>query len=233
MPNHVTTVISASPEVIAEIKNRFASKNGRDEEFLDFAKVIPVPSDVYQGGLPISFETVKAAETDAQRNAVKTIGKLHQKVADLAADHDEIQKALDAILRLAATHNFDLAALGYPVRTWHDWNVEAWGTKWNSYSCDFQNNKIWIDTAWSSPEPILAEISRQLGADVTIKVQFADEDIGYNCGAYDLKGGEVISRQEIVPGSHQATRFACDIKGRDPEDYLDNEDDLDEGPGFN
>lgn len=223
MPNHVTTVIKGSPEAIKAIRERFSSKE-KNGEFLDFAKVIPVPSDVCQGDLPWSSEEVKAPETVAQKAAVETITKLHAKAADISSPHDEIQTALGAILKIAATHGFDLKAMGFPVRSWHDWNVEVWGTKWNSYSCDFQQDKIWFDTAWSSPAPVIAEISRQLGEDVVLKVEYADEDIGHNCGAYEIRGGEVGAKLKLEPGSEDAIRFACRIKGQDPSEYLQGDD---------
>lgn len=228
MANHVTTVIKGSPEAITAIRERFSSRDSSGR-FMDFSKVIPMPSDVFQGDLPYSLKTVKVAETVAQMAAVETIGKLHVKVADISASRDEVQTALAAILRIAANHNFDLEAMGFQIRTWHDWSVDVWGTKWNSYSCDFQQESISFDTAWSSPAPVIAEISRQLGDDVVLKVEYADEDIGYNCGAYEISCGEIGPRLDLKPGSEQAIRFACEIKGRDPNEYLDEGNDEDDG----
>jgi hypothetical protein len=43
---------------------------------------------------------------------------------------------------------------------WHSWNVENWGTKWNSYDCSLKigllETSILFETAWSIPYPIIA-----------------------------------------------------------------------------
>jgi hypothetical protein len=221
--HRVTTIIRGSPEAIAAIRKCFSSRDGK-EEFVNFAKVIPTPTDVYLGDLPFSLEMVKVAETVAQKAAVATIAKLHSKAANVSAGQDEIQSALGAILKIAATHDFDLDAMLLSVRTWHDWNVEAWGTRWNSFSCSFTEDSIRFDTAGATPAPVIAEISRQLGDGVVLKVEYADEDIGYNCGAYEICGGEIGPKLDLEKGSEQAIRFACMIKGADPSEYLQDDD---------
>jgi hypothetical protein len=222
MPNHITTVIKGAPEAIEAIRQRFSSQ-GSNGEFLDFAKVIPMPSDVYQGDIPFSSEKVEVPETVAQKAASETIGKLHAKAADISAPHDEVQTALGAILKIAATHGFDLEAMGFPVRTWHDWSCDHWGTQWNSYSCSFTDDSIRFNTAGETPTPVIVEISRQLGKDVVLRTEYADEDIGNNCGAYEIRGGVIGAKLDLEQGSEQAIRFTCGIKGWDPGRYLDDD----------
>lgn len=59
---------------------------------------------------------------------------------------------------------------------WYKWKVFNWGTKWGAYECKFSNKRITFDTAWSSPLPIIREIS-MLFPDVTFSVKFKDESV--------------------------------------------------------
>lgn len=45
---------------------------------------------------------------------------------------------------------------------------------------------ISFDTAWSTPEPIIVQLSKDL-PEVEMFILYADEDIGYNYGAYIMK----------------------------------------------
>ena len=58
---------------------------------------------------------------------------------------------------------------------WYDWNLENWGTKWNSYNGSMEFDKKHGDevsykfnTAWSPPAPIL-EALREKFPDVSIR----------------------------------------------------------------
>lgn len=69
---------------------------------------------------------------------------------------------------------------------WYDWSVEHWGTKWNAYGFaedrdDCQNEKLVFLTAWSAPHPVIREIAVQF-PELEIVHEWADEDIGMNCG---------------------------------------------------
>lgn len=55
---------------------------------------------------------------------------------------------------------------------------------------------------------------------------YADEDMGNNCGAFVLLNGEIVEHY-IAPGYRYQTeevreiwrRFACDVRGRNYDDY--------------
>lgn len=95
------------------------------------------------------------------------------------------------------------------------------GTKWNAYDqvLDIEAGLLSFDTAWSCPLPLLKALSL-LHPDGEITVQFADEDIGSNCGTVTLKAGAVVS--EDVAGrwddmneqeQEKWKAFALDLKG--------------------
>jgi hypothetical protein len=69
---------------------------------------------------------------------------------------------------------------------------------------------------------VLEALSKRFPED-TIEVQYADEDIGSNCGSYSLKDGLVVA-SDIAPnwGSQSDEQkakwraFAFDVTGREP-----------------
>lgn len=82
----------------------------------------------------------------------------------------------------------------YGAPTWYDWRTDHWGTKWDAYGYDegkdySQSKELRFLTAWSAPHPILRKLSEQYPA-LEITHQWADEDIGFNCGIAVYRVGE-------------------------------------------
>lgn len=75
---------------------------------------------------------------------------------------------------------------------WYEWSCHHWGTKWNACDAWMNGKTFHFDTAWSAPEPVIAELAKKFpNAKFTHK--FADEDIGHNCGVYVYKNGVLES----------------------------------------
>lgn len=196
MQNWVDTTIEATPAVVSVINRRFASEADYGD-CLDFNKVIPIPSDVLMGTIPFWVPKVQAPTSEAQKTAVRTISLLY----GLAQDDSAIgaSRALfQAILEIAAQHDFDLSALGFPVRTWADWCPENWGTKWNALNCFFGVDHISFRTESECPHPVLEEISRLLGSGAVMKVSYSEEAATYKCGRYILHNGDIHNMTEML-----------------------------------
>ena len=74
-----------------------------------------------------------------------------------------------------------------------DYALNAWGTKWNAYGQSAEDNtstRVSFETAWSHPVPVIEALSKKF-PEHEIKVRFADEDTGSNCGYYTIKNGEI------------------------------------------
>ena len=106
----------------------------------------------------------------------------------------------------------------YGAPTWYEWSITNWGTKWNAYgyeegtdysACD----ELTFQTAWSAPHPILRKLS-EIFPEIVFKHQWADEDIGMNCGERCYLGGEIID--EFIPEGIRATEFALEVWDYDP-----------------
>ena len=105
--------------------------------------------------------------------------------------------------------------LQYGADCWYDWCRENWGTKWNvSDTYIIDDTEIEFSTAWSCPVNIFKELSKQFSG-VEIAVDFADEDIGSNCGKITFLNGEI---EEYIDMDGN-TDFALEIWGYDKEEY--------------
>lgn len=101
-----------------------------------------------------------------------------------------------------------LAKQGIP--NWYNWNIDNWGTKWNAYKIASDDDYIQFNTAWSTPEPVIKALSEKF-PDVEIRVEYADEDLGYNCGTYIYLNG-VGHFWNPEKGSDKAYEFAAQLK---------------------
>jgi hypothetical protein len=139
----------------------------------------------------------------------------------------------------------------YGFSSWYDWTVENWGTKWNSseIAWDTQEEKkagVQFKTAWSAPMPIIKALTEKF-PNASIRIEFADEDIGCNCGYIEYDNGKITKwdpdaiieeakcnddEKRAKAIRNEAIKFACDMWGYDFEEYLseisDEDDDEDD-----
>ena len=215
MPNHVINklFIDASPIKLAEIKNAIAGKE--DNPYIDFNKVIPMPKcleDSTSGGREHHARAlILKLQADATLKELYDIDKdqfwknvqKHVKIPDDAMYYatdfiDDMKKYLDIHEKTGYT-------------SWHNWCVDKWGTKWGAYGQEDQGDTISFQTAWSSPAPVIQELSKKYPK-IRFTVTYADEDLGSNCGMYVCKDGQIV---EDVPRDFD---FACEMWGYDPEE---------------
>ena len=110
----------------------------------------------------------------------------------------------------------------YGDKNWYDWRRAMWGTKWGAYGYEegfdySQTDSLWFQTAWSAPHPILQKLT-EMFPEIEFKHQWADEDIGYNCGQHRYHGGE--RTDEFYPESEfDRIRFAAEVLEVDPQEY--------------
>ena len=90
---------------------------------------------------------------------------------------------------------------------WYDWRCEHWGSKWNAYHYRHQGSEAWFETALMHPYPVIAALSRKF-PDTRFCVSFADEDLGNDTGAYDIRNGELLCGGELDNGSREAYELA-------------------------
>lgn len=104
----------------------------------------------------------------------------------------------------------------YGKNNWYDWSIENWGTKWNAYNFSRNGNTIGFQTAWAAPHPILEELTVMFPG-VYITHEWADEDLGQNCGTREYLNGEIVG--EIIPeNNREALEHAFEVWGYSAED---------------
>jgi hypothetical protein len=194
MPNYVrhNVVIRGNKEDIARCYEQIT----KGEEGFSFNNIIPMPESLHvtSGSISAIADTWSRA-SDEEKKEIEKKKKLTEK------EMAQIRQIAD-----------NIAKYGYP--TWYEWSIDKWGTKWNACDpgCDHDEEEINInfDTAWSTPLPVFKELSKQF-PDLVIYVEYADEDMGYNCGTYALFKGDIQTEDS------RDYEFACDIWGIDPE----------------
>ena len=107
--------------------------------------------------------------------------------------------------------------------TWYEWNRENWGTKWNSYSLNREDDNVFtFETAWSAVPGIIEKMSLEF-PNVEFLYDYADEDTGYNCGMYRFKNG-LQNKNIPVGGSKEAYDLAFLLRPNYKEMYVWNEE---------
>lgn len=228
MPNHVANHISlqGDPEKIRSMLEAIQS----DElgvGSVDFNKIVPMPK---------SLNIEAGSRTDrglkAYRNFIEvyTFGRSAddtlKALENIPAESEKVFLRQRTDIRreeweLGKTAWNNIRQFGTP--TWYEWCVRNWGTKWNAYGYDeggvdyHDGDSLRFQTAWSAPHPVLEKLT-EMFPDIELEHEWADEDIGQNCGRYSYKAGERI--EEYFPeGEKEAIEFACSTWEHDPSDW--------------
>ena len=246
MPNHVMNRITleCSDERAKEIMEAVQyDPNPDDEEntglgTLDFNKLIPMPPSLMieagsstEQGIEIYLTAVNPDTKDydlpkmPEDKFKKLVSSLNVErrftVYKPSLSDEEIQKytMYSSFGKLADTGKQAINnLLNYGATTWYDWSIKNWGTKWNSYDTwKGDDHGFQFSTAWSAPHPVLDALAKKY-PDVRITHEWADEDIGQNCGRCEFENGECVYDYE--PETHkEALEFATGVWGDTPEDY--------------
>jgi len=201
MPNWVLTHarFTGNQTEIDKMRKFMKSK----DSVFDFNRLIPMPKalDIESG----SSEDIAKACARARKNGQTTCSEYSsrpwaqdQKTFNEWADMGDIYES-----------NFKR----YGCSTWYDWNCMHWGTKWNAsdpaWSPD--SRSLSFETAWSFAEPIFNKLAKKFPT-VEMYVEFADEDIGHNCGTWDSDSCQANYIDDV--------EFACNVWGYDYKEYI-------------
>ena len=206
MPNHITNrlTIIGTEEQVKQVTE--AIKGEREDQFIDFNKISPIPKELENTQSPSKIISQK--EYDEQE----------KRIAEGNLTDNEKNRGLSRGLTQELADEYKIR---FGASDWYDWQTSNWGTKWNAYEqVQIDENVIEFQTAWSTPFALLVNLSI-LFPEVTFEVRFADEDFGYNVGEYTLLGGVEILTNIPNGGSEEAYLMAMDIQYGTPEDYFD------------
>jgi len=208
MPNHVTSLmeINGSKQQIEEIKEKIGSIvqiNGGDSSFLfpDFNKIIKMPEE-------LNISSRSDGDTGycvIKRTNLSRFNDL--RFAQDCYDRKSIEEKVKCIeLGLKYVKN----EIKHGHKTWYDWSVANWGTKWNAYDClQVSENEFSFQTAWNAPINIFKKIAVMFSS-ISITVKYADEDTGSNCGMVTIENG-IFDLKILKNGSKEAYELAFEL----------------------
>ncbi len=204
MPNWVRNNVqfTGSPESITKLRTFMKSS---DTHF-DFNNLIPMPKslNIEAGGSEkYAIKCAKSRQVGETLNPTSFI---------------EEQKSFDEWADLGEKYINNLEK--YDAYEWYSWRIKNWGTKWNTTEAEWISPScVSFETAWSCPEPVFKKLSEKF-PDVTIYLEFADEDIGNNCGIATFKAGK--GKLEYI----DSPMFACNVWGYDYQEFLLEQDEM-------
>ena len=224
MPNWVTNFIELEGDEkrIAELREAVKYDDG-GVGTVDFNKIIPMPKEL---------DIICGSSTDKGLKAYKEFAEIYQlgvvrTKKELLNIPESSEKAFLKYKKNIDPEDWENGrqafrnTLKYGYPTWYEWSCHNWGTKWNA--CGYeegvdysQSEKLWFQTAWSAPHPILQKLSEQY-PDIKFTHEWADEDLGVNCGRTEYFGGKIVN--VYVPETNkEALDFAARMWELDLED---------------
>ena len=225
MPNWVTNFIELEGDEkrIDELKETI-----KNDEYgvgtVDFNKIIPMPKEL---------DILCGSSTDRGLKAYKEMVEIYQlgvkrTKEELLNIPEESEKAFLKQRKDIKPEDWENGrqafrnTLKYGYPTWYEWSCHNWGTKWGacgySEGIDYkaEPNKLWFQTAWSAPHPILEKLSKEY-PDIRFTHEWADEDLGVNCGRKEYHDGDCVD--EFYPKEgREALEFAARIWEYDLDD---------------
>ena len=117
-----------------------------------------------------------------------------------------------------------------PWLNWYEWNCDNWGCKWDCsdfcFTVDDDGVHFSFNTPWAFPAPVAEKLS-ELHPDLEFTFEFADEDIGRNCGVFVMHNATDTYEYVNKEGDN---KFACEIKGYDYDEFREDYPELEDKP---
>lgn len=194
MPNHVKNIVKM--EGITKLplfKTEYDEYEKRDIVCFDFNKIIPMPEslNVESGSMEtMAIEAVNRKLSQRRYRFQQAYSRPQMSDEDYQQRLKNYEKTEEELLELGLQYIAN--KVRYGATSWYDWCCDNWGTKWNAYSNEQEDDDtIIFETAWSNPEPVMLKLS-EMYPEVTIEHWWADEDMGSNDGYRVYRGGEIV-----------------------------------------
>lgn len=186
---------------------------------IDFNKITPMPESLgiecgsnTDKGLRMVKEFLESLPEDIANQEGfydELIEYLHDRGKDLPEEDRKIWE-----LGVTAVDNINR----YDAPTWYEWAYQNWGTKWSANKCrlDKENKTLHFQTAQRAPFPVILKLSAMFPS-IQMNLEFADENIGHNCGRVVFKNGDIKEVYKPEEG-REAFEFSADVWDYDLSD---------------
>ena len=215
MPNHIinNVKISGNAEdvkkcfetIVKPLEVKDYEGNVSIETRFSFEHIIPMPKTLHiESGTRTDDGIKLVSGTEKEREEViskykKWYGDGKGKnVLDIADKRNKLDIELNEVMELGkiALENIKL----YGHKDWYDWSIANWGTKWDAYEVSYEYGggtelELNFQTAWSTPKPIFDKLT-EMFPELSIYIEYADEDWGNNCGTMLYVNGEMTSWED-------------------------------------
>ena len=206
MPNHVKNIVKM--EGITKLplfKTEYDEYEKRDVVCFDFNKIIPMPEslNVESGSIEnMAIEAVNRKLSKRRYAFEQAYSRPQMNDEDYQQRLKNYGKTEEELLELGLQYITN--KVRYGATSWYDWCCDNWGTKWNAYSNEQEDeDTIIFETAWSNPEPVMLKLS-EMYPEATIEHWWADEDMGSNDGYRVYRGGEIVEGDYYDSCSNEA-----------------------------
>ena len=221
MPNHITNIVKYEGDAdrIKEMLEQI-----KVDEFgigtIDFNKLIPMPESL---NIESGSRTDRGLKAYKEFLEIYTFGRKVENLDLLNVPAESEEKFLE-IRKDVERGDWELGkkafqnAYQYGYSTWYEWSINNWGTKWNSYGYSedmsyAEMDALYFTTAWSSPHPVMNKLA-EMYPDIKFTHEWADEDIGQNCGRWEYENGEITS-QYYPENDRESIEFAAKVMDYD------------------
>lgn len=245
MPNWVKNIvhIEGPAEEIARAIELMRDKNPECSECIDFNNVIPMPErlNIDAGGydrqyVALYLKTLDSANihhllTALEERPVSYYGNYLKKYAESFMMDDISEEQLNWMQKdwqnryvaVSPTSMEDVGKayidniLEYGHDTWYEWCIDNWGTKWNACECVIDDDYLEFETAGDAPFEVIVALSQRF-PELIFHHEWADENLGFNCGKQEVKNGLVILKCHFE-SDEAAHEFACMLWGYGPDEF--------------
>lgn len=195
MPNFVINklTISGDKKHTEKVEKFFSDSEGNME--FSFEKFIPVPSDLENAVSGcLTHYIMRYLENPSPSN--------RKDVIDASTPYLGMAKKDMSFEDIISEYESNLMKFG--VTTSHSWKLNKWGCKWDASNSVFSGNDgkytFYFKTPWTSPFEAILYLSNLL-VNCTLYLEYADENLGYNCGCLKLENG--LIKEDIKEDSAQ------------------------------
>lgn len=237
MPNHIENVLKvAGPGAFTAMQRYFCMID--DDETgkpfgpaLDFNVLIPMPEatrKVIENGtgadvLTLLAEAGDIAGTWERLRKFDHKGEMGPWKGLIGFEQGEIpsrlEKAFPGCIANARMMARSIGETGF--KSWYDWSIANWGTKWNAYTSSLAGEgdfaELKFQTAWSMPVPFLEALAK---AEQALSFQYWAFDEGWNFYGVGLgAGGSITVENQRNPqrGDARAHEVYRICYGEEPE----------------
>lgn len=222
MPNHVTNKIEISSDNAQEAISFMRS----DSREFDFNNIIPMPEalNVESGSLTdaaLAYALSEGCKSELTSDQIEKYfedgfftskeGVAQRDLATAQRLINDNSETAENLLKLGQQiiSNVDT----YSSKTWYQWAIQNWGTKWNAYAVNVEEAQVTFDTAWNSPNPVLEAWIFKFNLTCTVKAF----DEGHNFWFFrKYVDGQLHESRNTLQSDLESLCF--ELKGYKPSD---------------